>query len=290
MIKFSVIIPNYNHAAFLKERIESVLSQSYQDYELIILDDCSTDNSRDIIEEYRHHPKVSHIVYAEKNSGSPFKQWEKGLSLAKGDWIWIAESDDVASSSFLKIGYEAVIANPSLSIFYSDCKIEVPAGSQKKYERYSEIKNMSFQTKRWNDNYIADGRKEVEDFLGHQCTINNASGCLMRKDLLKACISKVSLFRYHGDWFCYISLALQGNIYYSSQPLNTYRSYSSNLKELKKNNPNQKECMIIYNLILNEISIKDKIEFKKSFYNRNHIKTPIRKLKNLLKSMLLIRK
>jgi glycosyltransferase involved in cell wall biosynthesis len=68
----SVIIPNYNHAPFLKERIESVLNQSFQDFEVILLDDCSTDNSRDIIEQYRHHPRVSNIIFNEQNTGNTF--------------------------------------------------------------------------------------------------------------------------------------------------------------------------------------------------------------------------
>ena len=97
----SVIIPNYCHARFLNQRIDSVLNQTYSDYEVIILDDCSTDNSREIIESYRNHPKISHIVYNEKNSGSTFIQWEKGFELARGEYIWIAESDYVARSTFL---------------------------------------------------------------------------------------------------------------------------------------------------------------------------------------------
>ena len=77
----SVIIPNYNHAKYLEQRIDSVLNQSYQDFEVIILDDCSKDNSRDVIEKYRSHERVSHIVYNEQNSGGTFNQWNKGLSL-----------------------------------------------------------------------------------------------------------------------------------------------------------------------------------------------------------------
>jgi glycosyltransferase involved in cell wall biosynthesis len=92
----SVIIPNYNHAAYLNERIDSVLNQTFRDFEVILLDDCSTDNSREIIESYRGHEKISQIEYNEVNSGSTFIQWKKGLDLAQGDWIWIAESDDVA--------------------------------------------------------------------------------------------------------------------------------------------------------------------------------------------------
>src|SRR5688572_1870647 len=98
----TVIIPNYNHASYLRQRIESVLNQTYKNIELIILDDCSTDNSREIIEKYRGHPKVSHIVYNEKNSGSTFKQWKKGIELAKGEWIWIAESDDWCEHTLLE--------------------------------------------------------------------------------------------------------------------------------------------------------------------------------------------
>jgi glycosyltransferase involved in cell wall biosynthesis len=79
----STIIPNYNHASFLEQRIDIVLNQTCQDFEVIILDDCYTNNSREIIERYRNHPKVSRIVYNEVNSGSTFKQCEKGITLAQ---------------------------------------------------------------------------------------------------------------------------------------------------------------------------------------------------------------
>ena len=90
----SVIVPNYNHAPFLDERINSILNQSYDNYELIIMDDMSTDNSVDVINKYKDHEHVSQIIINEKNSGSPFKQWNKGFAKAKGELIWIAESDD----------------------------------------------------------------------------------------------------------------------------------------------------------------------------------------------------
>ena len=91
----SVIVPNYNHAPYLRQRIESILDQSHQDFELILLDDCSTDGSRDIMESYRGDPRVSHIVYNEANSGSTFRQWDKGIELAQGECVWVAESDQI---------------------------------------------------------------------------------------------------------------------------------------------------------------------------------------------------
>ena len=89
MYKVSVIIPNYCYAAYLEQRIDSVLSQTYQDLEVIILDDNSPDDglSRMVIEKYRENPHVSHIVYNDENSGSTFKQWDKGISLAEGEYM-----------------------------------------------------------------------------------------------------------------------------------------------------------------------------------------------------------
>ena len=110
----SVIIPNYNHAPFLKERIDSVLNQSFDNFEVIILDDKSTDHSKEVIESYRNHEKVVHIEYNSQNSGSTFKQWDKGLKLAKGEWIWIAESDDVAHPAFLSSTMSYADSNTSL--------------------------------------------------------------------------------------------------------------------------------------------------------------------------------
>ena len=98
----SVIIPNFNHARYLDERIQTVLDQTYQNFELIILDDCSTDNSKEIIEKYRHNPHVSHILYNEHNSGKIFSQWQKGIDKAKGELIWIAESDDKCRPELLE--------------------------------------------------------------------------------------------------------------------------------------------------------------------------------------------
>ena len=77
----SVIVPNFNHAPYLAQRIDSILAQTFADFELILLDDCSTDSSREVIERYREHPKVAHIVVNERNSGSTFAQWRRGLAL-----------------------------------------------------------------------------------------------------------------------------------------------------------------------------------------------------------------
>src|ERR1700722_2974587 len=101
MPKVSVIIPNYNHAPYLRQRIDTVLGQTLQDFELILMDDCSTDDSRSIIAEYANDPRIR-IELNKKNSGGTFKQWKKGIALAQGEYVWIAESDDYSDRRFLE--------------------------------------------------------------------------------------------------------------------------------------------------------------------------------------------
>ena len=92
MQKVSVIMPNYNHAPYLKERMDSILWQDYPDLEVILLDDASTDNSVSILNEYTNHPRVKTLVVNDTNSGNPFLQWQRGLQEATGEYVWIAES------------------------------------------------------------------------------------------------------------------------------------------------------------------------------------------------------
>ena len=112
----SVIIPNYNYAHYLEERMDSVLNQTFQDFEIIILDDASTDGSIKVIEKYKSHPKIASVVINGSNSGSPFKQWKKGIQLARGKYIWIVEADDVADLSFLETTVRLAETYPDTAI------------------------------------------------------------------------------------------------------------------------------------------------------------------------------
>ena len=99
--KVTVVIPSYNHARFLQQRVNSVLRQTYKDFELIILDDCSSDESRSILSSYAADPRIK-IEFNTTNSGSVFKQWNKGVKLGRGEYVWIAESDDYADQNMLE--------------------------------------------------------------------------------------------------------------------------------------------------------------------------------------------
>ena len=93
--KVSVIVPNYNHSPYLKERLRTVFEQILRPHEIVFLDDASTDKSVGIARHLASgSPAPFRLVVNEKNSGKTFRQWLKGISLASGDLIWIAESDE----------------------------------------------------------------------------------------------------------------------------------------------------------------------------------------------------
>ena len=81
--KVSVIVPNYNHAPYLRQRLDSIINQTFRDFEVIVLDDASTDNSREIIQTYAHYP-MFRFLFNETRNGSAFKQWQIGLENARG--------------------------------------------------------------------------------------------------------------------------------------------------------------------------------------------------------------
>ena len=98
----SIIVPNFNHAHFLRQRLETIYNQTYKNFEVILLDDASTDNSQNILREFQKiHSDNTRLLINEKNSGGVFYQWRKGIEISRGDLIWIAESDDFCAENSL---------------------------------------------------------------------------------------------------------------------------------------------------------------------------------------------
>jgi glycosyltransferase involved in cell wall biosynthesis len=225
MDKVSVIIPNFNHASFLQERIESVLSQTYRNFEVIILDDCSTDNSKQVIESFRHNTNISHIIFNECNGGSPFSQWEKGIKLAKGKYIWIAESDDYCDRNFLEVALKKLEENKAQIFVAKSIRVDERSKYLDEFEWWYEDLNKE----RWRNDYVNDSIDEVKNYLSRKCTIVNASAVVFenRKDLLNY-LSQLKSFRSCGDWlFWLMYLHNSKSITYSTHTSNYFRSHAT---------------------------------------------------------------
>ena len=215
----SVIIPNYNHARFLDERIKSVLGQTYQNIEVIILDDCSTDNSREVIEKYRSNPKVTKIVYNEKNTGKPFQQWNKGMELAAGNIIWIAESDDSCAPQMLE----------RLVNLYLDCDC-VLCFSRLLYTYEDGSPYMSGQTS-ISSEQIGQwwyGVDFIQKQLAYGNVLINASGAIFDKLTALQVDHGFEIYKGSGDWLFWIEMAERGKVGFDSHAMNYFRQHGNN--------------------------------------------------------------
>lgn len=94
MLKVSIIIPAYNSALFIKRALDSVLSQTWADWELLVVDDCSTDGTADIVASYAQKDTRIRLLHTEKNSGAPALPKNIGIENARGEYIAFLDHDD----------------------------------------------------------------------------------------------------------------------------------------------------------------------------------------------------
>lgn len=208
----SVVVPNYNHAIFIEKRLDSILSQTYTNFEIIILDDCSTDNSLEIINRYKNDTRVSSVIPNETNSGSPFAQWKKGLKLCKGDLVWIAESDDACVNTFLE----------ELVDFIQDSNLVMAFSLSRKMDSDGILGEII--QRNISHNIIMKG----SDYISKNISlITNASSCIFSR----ACALKMDNNYYDykgtGDWLFWAGIASQGKVGVLARPLNHYRVHES---------------------------------------------------------------
>ena len=110
----SVIMPAYNASAFLDQAIESVLSQTWRDFELIVVDDGSTDDTLEIARRYAtQDSRVK--VYTQANAGTA-PTINRGIELAEGEWIFLMHADDRMHSNRLERQLAFIAAHPELSV------------------------------------------------------------------------------------------------------------------------------------------------------------------------------
>ncbi len=214
----SVIIPCFNHGKYLRQRIESVINQTIIDIEVFLLDDCSTDNSWEIMQEYKGNSKVTYLHRNEKNSGSPFIQWQNGIDIAKGKYIWIAESDDFASLNFLETHLKVFEKSPEIGLSFSPSNwineentiIEVPLHE--------------------SEPFLKNGNELIVNDFTKGCLIYNASSVVFKKELINNIDFKlINSYRFTGDWFFWVQLIKSTKVNRLEERLNYFRRHTENV-------------------------------------------------------------
>jgi len=221
----SVIVPNFNHAHYLDERIGSILEQRLAPDEIIFLDDCSSDDSLALAKAWATKSAIPFTIISNKsNSGSTFQQWAKGIERATGDLVWIAESDDCAHPRFLE-RMAPLFLDPQLTLAYCDSQAIGAEGEilSQSYRFYTD----SLSETKWLTAYVNRGDQEIAEALAIKNTIPNVSAVLFRREALAGCIASLKGFRYCGDWWAYVECLRRGDIGFCPQVLNSHRRQAS---------------------------------------------------------------
>jgi hypothetical protein len=222
----SVIVPVYNHARFLAKRLESITSQTFMDYELILLDDASTDGSDEVCREFSEI-HTCELVQNATNSGSPFAQWCKGISLASGTYIWIAESDDFCAPEFLERIVERLEGSPSCALAYCD-SIRIDAAGNP-----LGLASKAFTTvptAHWNKDFVSNGKQELVATLLLENTIPNASAVVFRRSAWERAGGVDGNLSLCADWLLWASMLAHGNVAFHAEPLNHFRCHDKTVR------------------------------------------------------------
>ncbi|MBB4198015.1 hypothetical protein CCR94_05050 [Rhodoblastus sphagnicola] len=229
----SVIVPNYNYAEYLEQRLNAIFGQSYPVLEIIVLDDASTDDSiavaRATAETAR---RAIRIVPRAQNSGNVFRQWKAGLDLAKGEFVWIAEADDSSDPEFLGAMVARLAAAPEAGLCFCDSRAIGPDGAL----IYDDYKG--YYREMGDTGLDADGSFSADDFLRRFLSLRNlilnASAVVWRKDALADVFARLGDEAFYlqcaGDWRIYIEYcATSRPVLYSSQVLNLHRRHDQSV-------------------------------------------------------------
>ncbi|MGO8800105.1 MAG: glycoside hydrolase family 99-like domain-containing protein [Roseiarcus sp.] len=230
----SVAVPNYNYAHCLADRMYTIFGQTHPVEEVIVLDDASPDNSVEVIQRVaEERQRDVTLVINDVNSGSVFAQWRKAAETAQGEFLWIAEADDLSDPSFLSAMLQNIGADPAIEMGFCDSR-SIDAEGAPVYPSYKAY-FASIEPAALSRTETFEGREFVRRFLSVKNTILNVSSVVWRRKsllrCLESCRGELSEFRMAADWRLYVEcLSAPGaRIAYLADPLNIHRRHAKSV-------------------------------------------------------------
>jgi hypothetical protein len=219
----SFVVPCYKLAHLLAECVNSILGQTYRDLEVLIMDDCSPDNTPEVARSFTD-PRVSY-VRNEPNLGA-LRNYNKGISLARGKYIWLISADDYLRRPYIVERYVQLMeANPSVG--YVCCSgVGVRHGQETgllKGTRYSDRDK------------VVDGRRFLKKLLNYNFVL--APSGMVRRE----CYEQISMFPLEAgmvwscDWYLWCVFALHHDVGYLAEPMVCYRQHELSMTSILSN-------------------------------------------------------
>jgi glycosyltransferase involved in cell wall biosynthesis len=212
----SVTVLNYNYGHYLDQCLTSILSQTLSDFELILINDCSTDDSLTVIEPYLADPRVR-LVNHDVNCGY-VASLREGCALSQGRYLTVVSADDYAldPNAFTRL-CEVLEADPAIGFCYSAWQ-ERDDDGHVRHERLGA-----------EQTYVHEGTTEVRRLLQSSPILH--SGTIIRRTAYDAVSGYDAACRYSVDTNMWLALCAVGKVAYVSDFLFAYRAHQSNMSQ-----------------------------------------------------------
>ena len=233
----SVIIPTYNRADIILETIESVFNQTYQNFEIVIVDDGSSDNTKEVIENLKN-PRIKYIY--QKNSG-PSAARNNGIKNAKGELIAFLDSDDLWLKDKLEKQINILNYRPEIGII-SCWAVGITFDNRILYKRTGSAKN---------------NKEFIRGVLFNPDSVISGTPAIIIK---RECFDKVGFFdeemKCLEDWDMWFRIALEYEFFCVNEILTYFRSHQSLSKTINIREFNDSYMMFLNKIISNQTFLK----------------------------------
>lgn len=244
----SVVVASYNHAEFLEKRMESLIAQTYPNLEILVIDDCSPDNSLEVLSKYELHPRVK-LVVREHNGG-----WvavsNQGIEMSAGEFVIFANCDDDCDPRMIERLVNAMRVNPAAGIAF--CRSLLVDEHDRVLGDDFSIRESSFRARCSTDTLLT--QKEMSRFLLHSCVIPNLSAALIRKECFAAIGNLSPDYRACSDWDLFFRIVTRYEVAYVAEPLNRFRQHHTTIRSLTKGRATYEE---FFRVLLGQIRLLD---------------------------------
>ena len=214
-MKISIITASYNYADYIEETINSVLNQTYQDWEMIIVDDGSADNSLEVIETYCRRDGRIKLYTHENNANKGLKDTLLlGISKAEGEWIVFLESDDILKEDYLAKKLEIAEKYPDVGLIFNDVEL------------FGDKDRVEFSKKPFTKSHNSLIKKPFPRNIFKEMNVGNRiltfSAVMVKKSILLPEYFDTPLDKLL-DWWLYIHLTYKNEVYYIPEKLTKWR-------------------------------------------------------------------
>lgn len=225
----SIIIPSYNHSKFLEERLISIENQTFTDWELIIIDDCSTDNSLELLDKFakKNKEKVKHFIKNKKNSGSGYCSWKKGIELSNSKYIWIAETDDYSEPTFLEEQVRVLEQSKAVLSFCTSKYVDAKGNYLYNSSNRTKDLNVHKEESKVFESYIFIQRMPFKPY------ITNGSSVVFKKPNSRI-PDEIFAHKQSSDSFFWTYLVRGSNFIFLNKELNFFRRHGNSTTKKNK--------------------------------------------------------